>query len=180
MTDQDKELRMRISLLMDSDLDGRDNPRLIERLESDEELKATWARYNLIGDYMRSPQGALADSDFAKKVSAAISEEPTILSPKSFRTENSLKPKIISVSLAASLALVAIMIGKSMNDHSEVFINANAGKDASSQVANISEKDNQADSQFNDYLVMHNETASMAGSAGMLPYVRLVGSTSGR
>ncbi len=32
MTDQDKELRMRISLLMDSDLDGRDNPRLIVQI----------------------------------------------------------------------------------------------------------------------------------------------------
>jgi len=178
MTDQEKELRMRISLLMDSDLDGRDNPRLIGRLEEDAELQATWARYSLIGDVMRSPGGPLAGKDFAAKVSAMIAEEPTVLAPPAFKRQLSVRPSIVSLGLAASLAVVAVLVGKSVSEHTEVFQVASYGKPAPVQVAakRAEPVESQADSQFNDYLVMHNETAYMAGSAGMLPYVRLVAS----
>lgn len=182
MTDQDKELRMRISMLMDSDLDGRDNPRLIDRLEEDAELKATWARYNLIGDVMRSSIGPLADKDFAARISAMVAEEPTVLAPNTLKTKLIVRPSVVSLSLAASLAVVAILVGKSMNDHADVFQMASNGKPTPTQVADkmAGAVESQADSQFNDYLVMHNETASMAGSAGMFPYVRVVGSRPGR
>lgn len=178
MTDQDKELRMRISLLMDSDLDGRDNPRLIGRLEEDAELQATWARYSLIGDVMRSPGAPLADKDFAAKISAMIADEPTVLAPKALKSQLTARPSIVSLALAASLMVVAILVGKSVNDHADVFQIASQGKTSPAQVAvkGAEPVENQADSQFNDYLVMHSETAYMAGSAGMLPYVRLVGS----
>lgn len=179
MTDQDKELRMRISMLMDSNLDPRDNPRLIERLETDAELKATWARYSLIGDYLRSPQGIVADKDFASRVSLALAEEPTILAPRAIKSPR--KPasaKVISLSLAASLAVMAIVVGKSLNDHVDVIQTANNDKAATTSLAENHAGENE--SRFNDYLVMHNETASMAGSAGMLPYVRVAGSHAGR
>ena len=182
MTDQDKELRMRISLLMDSDLDGRDNPRLIDRMEGDMELKATWARYCLIGDVMRSSHAPLPDKDFSARISAAIAEEPTILAPSSLHTKFTVRPRIVSLGLAASLAVAAVLVGKSMNDHADVFQVASHDKPPQTQVADKTggAVENQADSQFNDYLVMHNETAYMAGSAGMLPYVRLAGSRPGR
>jgi len=182
MTDQDKELRMRISMLMDSDLDGRDNPRLIDRLENDAELKATWARYSLIGDLMRSSPVLLADKDFATKISAAIAEEPAILSPNGLKSKVAVRPSVVSLGLAASLAMVAVLVGKSMNEHSDVFQVASHGNPIRSQTVGKTAEgiDNQADSQFNEYLVMHNETAYMAGSAGMLPYVRLVGSRPNR
>jgi len=178
MTDQDKELRMRISMLMDSDLDGRDTPRLIDRMEEDAELKATWARYSLIGDVMRNQNAPLADSDFASKISAMIAEEPAILAPNAMKSKFSVRPSMVSLGLAASLALVAVVVGKSVNDHANVFNMASQNKPTQTQVANIGPEvaESQADSQFNDYLVMHNETAYMAGSAGMLPYVRLAGS----
>ena len=179
MTDQDKESRMRISMLMDSDLDGRDNPRLIDTMLTDAELKATWARYNLMGDVMRSAgNGLLADKDFAARVSLAITQEPTVLAPKALRPAISARSSIVTLGLAASLALVAVIVGKSVNDHSDVFQTAANSQAGIGQVATVApdQVENQADSQFNDYLVMHNETAYMAGSAAMLPYVRVVGS----
>ncbi len=179
MTDQDKELRMRISMLMDSDLDGRDNPRLIENLESDSELKMTWARYSLIGDVMRSSgTGVMADQDFATRISAMIAQEPTVLAPRSLKPALNLRSGIVSLGLAASLALVAVIVGKSVNDHVDVFQTAANSQSGPSQVAaKVSDQaENLAESQFNDYLVMHNETAYMAGSAAMLPYVRVAGS----
>jgi sigma-E factor negative regulatory protein RseA len=178
MTDQGKELRLRISMLMDSDLDGRDNPRLLDRLESDPELKATWARYHRIGDVLRSAGKPLVGAGFAAKVSAMVAEEPTLLAPKPLNRDLSVRPSIVSLALAASLAVVAVLVGKSVNDHGDVFQAASRGGPVSSKVALKAPAlaESQADSQFNDYLVMHNETAYMAGSAGMLPYVRVVGS----
>jgi sigma-E factor negative regulatory protein RseA len=151
---------------------------LLDRLEGDAELKATWARFHLIGDVMRSAGGPLAEPGFAAKVSARIAEEPTVLAPKALNRDFSVRPSIVSLGLAASLAVVAILVGKSMNDHAEVFQAASRG---GADLARVAAKapgpaESQADSQFNDYLVMHNETAYMAGSAGMLPYVRVVGS----
>jgi sigma-E factor negative regulatory protein RseA len=174
MTDQDKELRLRISMLMDSDLAGRDNPRLLDKLESDPELKGTWVRYHMIGDVLRSGK-PMADSDFAAKISALVADEPTILAPKQLNRDLSVRPSIVSLALAASLAVVAILVGKSMNDHVDVFQAASRGGPVLSKLVAKGPEvlENQADSQFNDYLVMHNETAYMAGSAGMLPYVRV-------
>jgi sigma-E factor negative regulatory protein RseA len=183
MTDQDKELRMRISMLIDTDLDGRDNPRLIDGIESDPRLKSSWALYSLIGDVMRSSGPVLlTDKDFAARVSAAIAQEPTVFAPKALKPAINLRSSIVTFGLAASLAMVAIIVGKSVNDHADVFQTA-SNSQAGTSVAVAKSTDlaeNLADSQFNDYLVMHNETAYMAGSAAMLPYVRVIGSRPGR
>lgn len=179
MTDQDKELRMRISMLMDSDLDGRDNPRLINSIASEDELKSTWARYILIGDVMRcSGKGQLAGKDFANRISAMVSEEPTVLAPRALIPVINSRSRIVSLSLAASLTVMAVIVGKSFNDNPEVFQTASYQSTiADSVAAKPSEQaESLADSQFNDYLVMHNETAYTAGSAAMLPYVRVAGS----
>lgn len=180
MTDQEKELRMRISMLMDADLDGRDNPRLVDKLEEDAELKATWERYHLIGDVMRSPGCPVAGRDFAAKISALVAEEPSVLSPRALKRGRAARPAVVNWALAASLALAAVLVGKSVNEHSAVFQSASVGPSANVQLAAQAPEpaENQAESQFNDYLVMHSETAYMAGSAGMLPHVRLVGSRS--
>lgn len=177
MTDQEKDLRMRVSMLMDSELDGRDNPRLVEKLEQDIELKAAWSSYHLIGDVLRANQGQLASRDFSSKVSAMIADEPTILAPNHFKKVFVGRPSVISLGLAASLAVVALVVGKSFNDNSGSLLQAvNSQSSTTTSVAMNDKNQSQklAENRFNDYLVMHNETAYMAGSAGMLPYVRLV------
>jgi sigma-E factor negative regulatory protein RseA len=176
MTDQDKELRMRISMLLDSDLDGRDNPRLLDKLENDALLQATWANYNLIGDVLRSPKGVVASTDFSAKISAMIADEPTVLAPKSRREALYVRPKIVNFALAASLAVAAVLVGKSVNENSEMLqqVASLSGSPTPLAARLAQSSDNPAESQFNDYLVMHNESAYMAGSAGMLPYVRQV------
>ena len=179
MTELDKELLMRMSMLMDAELDGRDNPRLIDAIESHVELRARWARYSQIGDVIRSSaSGQLADKDFAAKVSAVVAQEPAILVSYGLKLPRNRRPGMVTMALAASLAIVAVIVGKSVNDHAEVFHTLAHNQSVSAQMA--AKYTDQADSQFNDYLVMHNETAYMAGSAAMLPYVRVAGSSPGR
>ena len=183
MTDQDKDLRMRMSMLLDSDLDGRENSRLIDNIEADAELRSAWANYCQIGDVLRSSgAGSLVGNDFAAKVSAAIAKEPTVLAPKALQSVGNRRSRIINLSLAASLALVAVIVGKSVNQHTDVFQTAShhlGGVNLAAAKA-TDKGDNPADSQFNDYLIMHNETAYMAGSAAMLPNARLLSSGPGR
>jgi len=104
------------------------------------------------------------------------------VAPNALKSKFTVRPGIVSLGLAASLAMAAVLVGKSMSDHANVFQVASHDKPTQTQVAdNVGGAvENQADSQFNDYLVMHNETAYMAGSAGMLPYVRLAGSRPSR
>jgi len=178
MTNENKDLRQRISLLLDAELDGRDNPVLLDKLERDEELKATWQRYHLIGQVMRSPGGMLADADFAARVSALIQDEPTVMAPRwnALRAESTTRRKVVTFALAASLASVAVLIGKSLTDNAGDFYALSAKPQAVASIDSNSVESGKkmADEQFNDYLLMHNETAYMAGSAGMMPYVRLV------
>jgi sigma-E factor negative regulatory protein RseA len=172
MADRDKELKLRLSMLLDGELDGRDNPRLIERIEHDEDLKQTWARYNLIGQAMRSPRGLMVDDEFARRISSAIEKEPTVLAPRrGIGSSSERRQRVVGFALAASLAGVALMVGKSVVDHGGELV-ANLGSGQAVAMAPANEK--VAEAQFNDYLLSHNETAYLAGSAGMLPYVRSV------
>lgn len=169
MSNEKKDLYQKLSMLVDAELDGHHNGRLLEQIENDDQLRAAWSRYNMIGQAMRSPRGLLVDRDFASRVSFAISEEPTVLAPRRLpKAALTRRHRIATFALAASLAGVAVLIGKSLTknagDFSVASIDAKAPQSA----------ENPADTQFNDYLLMHNETAYLAGSAGMLPYVRIV------
>lgn len=178
MLDEHKDLKHRISLLLDGELDGRGNPRLLDRLEEDEELKVTWGRYNLIGEVMRAPRAHLADGEFAKRVSAAIRDEPTVMAPrqKSQSDNTTVRHRIVTAAMAASLAGVAILIGKSLTDNADellkVYTQPQVVVAANEKASELDEK--MAEAQFNDYLLVHNETAYLAGTGGMLPHVRLV------
>jgi sigma-E factor negative regulatory protein RseA len=180
MMDEHKGIRQKLSMLLDAELDWRDNPRLLDRLESEEEFRAVWAHYHLIGQVIRSPGGLLADADFAARVSAMIRDEPTVLAPRqeSRAVETAGRHKVATLAMAASLVAVAVLIGKSLTDHSGDFYASSMQSQviaaADSKSAESVEK--MAEAQFNDYLLVHNESAYLAGSAGMLPYVRLVSS----
>jgi sigma-E factor negative regulatory protein RseA len=177
MTDQNKEMKMRLSMLLDGELRAGDNPRLLDKIENEDELKSVWGRYHLIGEVMRGSEGLLADREFAARVSAAVREAPTALAPGRAKSGASSRQRLVHLAMAATLAAVAVFVGKSLNDNAE-------GLSGAAQVADASraqdrdgpaQADKAAEAQFNDYLLMHNETAYLAGSAGMLPYVRLMG-----
>lgn len=178
MMDENNDLKRGLSSLLDAGLEGQGSLGLLDRLENDEELKAILARYQLMGDVMRSPRAMVADDEFARRVSAAIREEPTALAP----TQNLqgrggaiMRHKLVTFAMAASLAGLALLVGKSLTGH---FLGSSANPQTASAVdANSFDSiENMADAQFNDYLLVHNHSAYMAGSAGMLPDVRLVSS----
>jgi sigma-E factor negative regulatory protein RseA len=82
--------------------------------------------------------------------------------------------------LAASLASLAILVGYSVRENTAEFSRgANLAMSSSVTAAKtLPTRESVAQSRFNDYLVIHNETAYQAGSPGLMPYARLVSSGS--
>lgn len=177
MQDEDQDLKCRLSMLVDAELNIRDNPELIDTLEQDPVLSSAWERYHLIGEVMRKPASILVDSKFATQVSTSIKNEPALLIPARRQTKlELLRHRIGTVALAASLAGIAILIGDSIMQHRHELDRLAQAPQPLPKVEGrgYDESESPADMQFDDYLLTHNETAFMVGSAGMLPNVRLV------
>ncbi|MCH5375665.1 MAG: sigma-E factor negative regulatory protein [Planctomycetes bacterium] len=112
--DMSKEVREHLSCLMDGEISRETSRFLVRRLDADEELCATWARYHLVRDCLRHHEGGLASSDLCKRVSQALESEapqtPVRRLPMAW-----LKP-VAGVAVAASVALMAIVMVGPAND----------------------------------------------------------------
>ncbi|MCS3902613.1 sigma-E factor negative regulatory protein RseA [Methylohalomonas lacus] len=100
-----------ISIFMDGE-SGQSAETVLNSFRTDPELLASWRRYHMIGDAMR---GQLASDmpirDLSQRISAALDDEPTVLSPQSNSrrfVQKALKPAA-GMAIAASVALVAIV-----------------------------------------------------------------------
>lgn len=162
----DKDLKL--SQLVDGELKGFELDRCLNQLAQDEEMQALWERYHAIGHAMRSSDAKFARPDFAAKVSAMIQAEVI-----PFKKRQPVRHRLVTYALAASLAGIAVFVGKSIHQNADRFY---APEPVALNDSNESKVQVSADAQFNDYWVMHNEVAYSAGSAGMMPYVRMVSS----
>jgi len=101
------ETREHLSSLMDGEI-SRDASRfLVRRLGSDKDLCATWARYHVVRDCLRDPEGGYAREDLCSRVRDAIEREAAP-APSRRIGRGWLKP-VAGVAIAASVALVAVM-----------------------------------------------------------------------
>ena len=102
-----KETREIISSLMDGEVSREATRFLVRRVGSDEELHATWARYHVVRDCIRSKGSLYAQGDLCQRVRHAIENEEA---PRGSirRVPAWLKP-LGGAAIAASVALVAVM-----------------------------------------------------------------------
>jgi len=103
-----QEIKEKLSALMDDELPRHELAAVLDRLNSDPEYKALWDRYHLIGDAVRGEVMRLNAQGINERVSAAIAEEPTVLSPGAASQPHWVKPAIGSA-IAASVAVLAIL-----------------------------------------------------------------------
>lgn len=167
----DEKRAENLSALLDDALGYTETRKLWKQLESDTELQKQWDRYNRISQMLSQKSGILPDGEFRNRISAAIAAEPTVLAPGAVR--NRLKEKVISTALAASLAVTAVIVGKSMLNPAGLdgrLLVAEVRHEPVPSAASIAE----VDPDFQNYLVLHNETAYLAGAQGLIPYARVV------
>lgn len=102
-----KETREIISSLMDGEVSREATRFLVRRVGSDEELHATWARYHVVRDCIRSKGSLYAQGDLCQRVRQAIENEER---PRGSirRVPAWLKP-LGGAAIAASVALVAVL-----------------------------------------------------------------------
>jgi sigma-E factor negative regulatory protein RseA len=173
----ESNLKEKLSLLLDDELDSQESLRLYQRISADPVVRAQWNRYSRISAAMRSGQVLMPDDGFADRISAALADEPTILAPAALPRKQPVRERVVTAALAASLALVAVLVAKSFNEYSPV-----TGPNLLATAGSIGPAATQASMapEFQDYLVAHYETAYLAGAQGMLPSVRLASNGSTR
>jgi negative regulator of sigma E activity len=100
------ELESQLSAMFDGELPTAECELLARRIEREENLRACWARYALIGAAMRSEPVATARRGFAARVSAAL----TGRSLAARRRQNLWWSGALAASLVAGVAGVSVMM----------------------------------------------------------------------
>ena len=73
-----EELDSQLSAMFDDELPAAECELLARRLSRDEQLKARWGRYAVIGATIRAERGVRLNAGLARRVNAAISSEPVL------------------------------------------------------------------------------------------------------
>ncbi len=94
-----------LSSLMDGELSDQDAAQAMHMLGNDDQLKAAWQEYHLIGDALRG--NALLQVDVREQVSQALQAEPTVLAPRNLVQKRS-RP-VARLALAASVAMAGVV-----------------------------------------------------------------------
>jgi sigma-E factor negative regulatory protein RseA len=163
-----------LSAFLDEELGFNESLALMKRLQSESELSAKLHRFAVAKEVMRSGQSLIPDAGFVGRIHDAIAEEPIVLAPRAIRSK--LREKAATLALAASIAMLAVLVGRSVNQYSPI-----KGSELLAQ-AELSAPAVQASMEpdLRDYLNLHNESAYLSGSQGMLPSIRLVSHSASR
>ncbi|MES2237426.1 MAG: sigma-E factor negative regulatory protein [Pseudomonadota bacterium] len=98
-------MKTRISALMDGEFEADEASGAVATLSRDKEQKNIWGLYHVMGDAMRHEPDLTID--VSRRVMAALSLEPTILSPRPQRSASRWQRPVMA--LAASAAGVAVV-----------------------------------------------------------------------
>jgi negative regulator of sigma E activity len=107
-----EELDSQLSAMFDNELPAAECELLARRLSRDEQLKARWGRYAVIGATIRAERGVRLNAVLASRVSAAISSEPALTAESKFQSGKRWQARwwqpVASAAAVAGVATVAI------------------------------------------------------------------------
>lgn len=174
------DMKEKLSALVDNELDDLDERRVMTALEKDADLRRTWERYHMVRLALRQELDAYMPSGMAERVAARINMEPA--NTGSFRRQKFTR-YAGTLAIAASVAAIAIASLQWFNRPVSIPVVPLATIQpapeniirAGTTRWDIQQKEPEAVSALNAFLVEHNEFASSSGIGGMMPYVRVVG-----
>jgi sigma-E factor negative regulatory protein RseA len=102
------EVESQLSAMFDGELPATECELLSRRIDRDENLRARWSRYALIGAAMRSEPVATARSGFARRVSAALGGADN--APRSKRGGKMFLSAALAASLVVTVAGLSISL----------------------------------------------------------------------
>lgn len=177
----DDGIKEKLSIILDDEDSVDGSIKTWKTVASDPKVREQMRRYSIIREAMLNGEVLVPDRSFADRVSAAIAEEPTVLAPRGTvraTGKKRLPERVVSTAIAASLAVVGVLVARSLHDYSPL-----KGADilSLSEVVGPDQNGKEiVDPEFRDYLVSHYENAYLSGAQGMLPSVRLVSADASR
>ena len=106
------EQKIKISEFIDNELPKNETIDLLTRIHHQIELDKTLSNYQLISQVIKTGECLMIDSDFSQRISQAIEQQPTVLSPQRKLHNNSFR---FAFAVAASIAVVAVIANGVMN-----------------------------------------------------------------
>ena len=105
-----EELDSQLSAMFDDELAPGECELLARRLSRDEQLKARWGRYAVIGAAIRSERGVRLNAPLAGRVSAVILDEPALATAHTARRSGvRWWQPLAGAAVAAGVALVSVL-----------------------------------------------------------------------
>jgi sigma-E factor negative regulatory protein RseA len=101
----EQERASQLSAMFDGELPAAECELLSRRLARDEQLRATWSRYAVIGAVLRAEPLAPVRPDFARRVSAALVSSPAVAGVR-----RAMRSAALGSAIAAGVAVVAIVM----------------------------------------------------------------------
>jgi len=187
-----EELDSQLSAMFDDELPSAECELLARRLSRDEQLKARWGRYAVMGAAIRAERGVRLNTGLPARVSAALSSEPVLAAePAPQRKQRWAKQwwqPIAGAAVAAGVAAMSILWMRSQASSETTPIAAQAALPAvSTSVAsggaspvNTGEPDSYVvpktpgrrlvvpSTELANYVVAHSEFSSPVGRRNLL------------
>lgn len=171
---EDVDLNLKISQFLDNELDQVDALSCLKRMQSQPELKDKLRRYEAISHAMKTEDFLLTKADFSTKIHQQIQQEPVYFLPQ----HKSFKRGHKQIAVAASLVIVAVIAGRSINNSNQPVNAATTLQVAQNKT--LQQLDKPVDvtqyplnKQINDYLQAHNNSVYTNGEADFQPYARV-------
>lgn len=111
-----EEVESQLSAMFDGELPSAECELLSRRIDRDEELRARWSRYAMIGAVMRAEPVAPVGSDFAARVSAAVA---TDVNPRPARRAGTLWRGGLAASMVLAIAGLSLHLLRNFTTTSE-------------------------------------------------------------
>jgi sigma-E factor negative regulatory protein RseA len=159
-------MKEKLSAMMDDALADGERESCVRRLKEDDELRATWDLYHLIGDALRghtAPQ-------VAEQVWARLAAEPTVLAPQ---RAPAARTRLVRYPLAAAASVAAVaLVGWLALPLFD--LDGRPGTPPPVVEAAVPAAQGVA-----DYLLAHQRFSPAIAMSGLAPYVRTVAEETG-
>jgi sigma-E factor negative regulatory protein RseA len=166
-------MKEKLSAMMDDALDEGERERCVRRLGEDNELRAAWDVYHLIGDTLRGHSAP----QIADQVRPRLAAEPTVFAPRrAARTRGRLAWHPLAA--AASVAAVAL-VGWLALPLFDIRPAAEPGVVAQVEPAPVAAAVVPPAQGVADYLLAHQRFSPAIAIGGLAPYVRTVAEETG-
>jgi len=162
-------MKEKLSAMMDDALADGERESCVRRLKEDEELRAAWDLYHLIGDALRGHTAP----HVADEVRARLADEPTVLAPR-----RAARPRLAWYPLAAAASLAGVALVAWLALPLTGLQPGNGAQTMARVVEQLPATVPPAQG-VTDYLLAHQRFSPAGAMSGLAPYVRTVAEEAG-